>query len=117
MSKKFVLPVSNDWQMEYDWYDLGKIHIAAKIRYACGCEYTMVMDKDGKTPQCHGQKSTTMKIRSGKMTKYPESEKLLAVREESQKLGEFITQLKSKVELASWEENEDDGELDQSQIS
>lgn len=51
------------------------------------------------------------------MTKYPESEKLLAVCEESQKLGEFITQLKSKVELASWEENEDDGELDQSQIS
>lgn len=42
------------------------------------------------------------------MNKYPECEKLHAVHEESQKLGEFITWLKSKVELASWEENEDD---------
>ena len=40
--------------------------------------------------------------------KYPESEKLLAVREESQKLGEFLEWLMSKVELATWEENDDD---------
>lgn len=40
--------------------------------------------------------------------KYPESEKLLAVREESQKIGEFLEWLKSKVTLATWEENEDD---------
>lgn len=41
-------------------------------------------------------------------TKYPECEKLHAVHEESQKIGEFLTWLKSKVELATWEENEDD---------
>lgn len=40
--------------------------------------------------------------------KYPECEKLHAVHEESQKLGEFLTWLMSKVELATWEENDDD---------
>lgn len=47
--KKFKLPVSNDWQMDYDWYDIGKTRIAAKMRYDCGCEYTMILDKNGKT--------------------------------------------------------------------
>lgn len=40
--------------------------------------------------------------------KYPESEKLLEVKEQSQEIGEFLTWLKSKVALATWEENEDE---------
>lgn len=42
------------------------------------------------------------------MTSYPELDKLLAVKDESQKLGEFLDWLKGKVVLCEWVDNEDD---------
>lgn len=42
-------------------------------------------------------------------TKYPQSERLLEVKEKSQEIGEFITWLHSQgFEIAEWSENEDE---------